>query len=92
MTGEHGVARVIARPFIGEPGSLERTDRRKDFSLEPPEPTLLNLLEDAGQDVIGVGKIIDIFAGSGVTESNHVINNMECVDATLDYMEKVDEG
>lgn len=92
LTGEHGVARVIARPFIGEPGSLERTDRRKDFSLEPPQPTLLNLLEDAGQDVIGVGKIIDIFAGSGVTESNHVINNMECVDATLDYMEKVDEG
>lgn len=92
LTGEHGVARVIARPFIGEPGNLERTERRKDFSLTPPQPTLLNILEDAGQDVIGVGKIIDIFAGSGVTESNHVVNNMECVDSTLDYMDKVEEG
>ncbi|MBF8437534.1 phosphopentomutase [Halanaerobiaceae bacterium Z-7014] len=92
LTGEHGVARVIARPFIGEPGSLERTDRRKDFSLVPPKPTLLNLLEDAGQDVIGVGKIIDIFAGSGVTESDHVIDNMKGVDSTIDYMGKVEEG
>ena len=92
LTGEHGVARVIARPFVGEPGSLERTDRRKDFSLEPPEPTLLNILEDAGQDVIGVGKIIDIFAGSGVTESDHVIDNMKGVDSTIEYMGKVEEG
>ena len=92
LTGEHGVARVIARPFIGEPGSLERTDQRKDFSLEPPKPTLLNIFEDAGQDVVGVGKIIDIFAGNGVTESNHVIDNMKGVDATLDYMDNIDSG
>ncbi len=92
LTGEHGVARVIARPFVGEPGSLERTDQRKDYSLTPPKPTLLNIFEDAGQAVVGVGKIIDIFAGSGVTESNHVIDNMKGVDATLDYLDKVETG
>ncbi len=92
LTGEHGVARVIARPFIGEPGDLSRTDRRKDFSLAPPDKTLLNILEDDGQDVLAVGKINDIFTDSGITDYNHVIDNMECVDATLDYLRQDNRG
>jgi len=92
LTGEHGVARVIARPFVGEPGSLSRTDRRKDFSLAPPKRTLLNNLEDDGQDVLAVGKINDIFTDSGITDYNHVIDNMECVDATLDYLKGENRG
>ncbi len=92
LTGEHGVARVIARPFIGEPGSLERTERRKDFSLSPPKRTLLNILEEAGKDVLAVGKINDIFTDSGITDYVHVIDNMKCVDATLDYLQQDNEG
>jgi len=92
LSGEHGVARVIARPFVGKPGELERTDRRKDFSLAPPGTTLLNRFEEAGERVIGVGKIVDIFAGDGVTEYDHTIDNMKCVDITLDYMEEEKSG
>ncbi len=92
LTGKHGVARVIARPFIGEPGELSRTDRRKDFSLAPPKKTLLNILEDDGQDVLAVGKINDIFTDSGITDYIHVIDNMECVDATLDYLKQDNRG
>ncbi len=66
--GKHGVGRVIARPFIGEAGQFTRTDRRRDFSLEPAAPTVLDALADAGLDCIGVGKIRDIFAGKGLTE------------------------
>ena len=92
LTGEHAVARVIARPFVGKPGELERTDRRKDFSLSPPGKTLLNSFEAAGDRVIGIGKIIDIFAEDGVTEYDHTIENMKCVDITLDYMDREDSG
>ena len=72
LTGKHGVGRVIARPFIGEPGSYKRTANRHDFSLEPPAKTLLDTLRENGLASIGVGKIYDIFAGRGVTE--HVYN------------------
>ena len=92
LTGKHGVGRVIARPFVGEPGNLERTERRKDFSLKPPEDTLLDNIKKAGKKVQGVGKIDDIFAHRGLTESNHTIDNMEGVDAVLDFMEKGSEG
>ena len=68
MTGEHAVGRVIARPFVGEPGNFTRTVRRHDFSVTPPHDTAMDLLKKAGRDVIAVGKISDIFAGSGVTE------------------------
>ena len=67
LTGEHAVGRVIARPYVGTPGHYTRTANRHDFSLVPPRPTLLNALSDAGLDVLAVGKINDIFAGSGVT-------------------------
>ncbi len=72
LVGKHGVGRVIARPFVGQPGSFKRTANRHDFSLEPPKATLLDAVKSAGLDCIGVGKIYDIFAGIGVTE--HVYN------------------
>ena len=68
LQGKHGVGRVIARPFVGAPGNFRRTSNRHDFSLEPPANTLLNAVKDAGLDCIGVGKIHDIFAGSGLTQ------------------------
>ena len=72
LRGKHGVGRVIARPFVGQPGSFKRTSNRHDFSLEPPAKTLLDAVKDAGLACIAVGKIQDIFAGIGTTE--HVYN------------------
>ena len=72
LVGRHGVGRVIARPFVGEPGSFKRTANRHDFSLEPAAETMLDALQKAGKATIGVGKIYDIFAGVGV--SDHVYN------------------
>jgi phosphopentomutase len=92
LTGEHAVGRVIARPFIGEAGNFARTERRKDFSLTPPEDTLLDVLKAAGQEVIGVGKIEDIFAHRGLTRSSHTPNNMEGVNAILDFMTQDGRG
>lgn len=86
LTGEHAVGRVIARPFIGQPGSFTRTERRKDFSLDPHTETILDVLKAAGLEVIGVGKIEDIFAHRGLTQSNHTGNNMAGVDAILDFL------
>lgn len=89
LTGEHGVGRVIARPFVGQPGSFRRTANRKDFSLEPPAPTLLNTIQEAGLEVMAVGKIEDIFAGVGITRSVHTSNNMDGVDKTLAFMREL---
>lgn len=75
LTGEHAVGRVIARPFVGEPGHFTRTPHRKDYSLDPPGPTLLDRLHDAGYDVRGVGKIEDLFNMRGLTWSNHTGTN-----------------
>jgi phosphopentomutase len=75
LTGEHAVGRVIARPFIGLPGSFKRTTHRRDFSLEPPAPTLLDRLKEAGFEVHGIGKIEDLFAERGLTRSNHTGTN-----------------
>ena len=69
LVGEHGVGRVIARPFDGAPGAFQRTALRRDFSKIPPRETLLNVMERNGLATIGVGKIEDIFAGSGISES-----------------------
>lgn len=88
LQGEHGVARVIARPFVGELGSLNRTDRRKDFSLAPPEDTVLDKLKDNGVPVLAVGKIEDIFTNKGITRSNHTVDNMDSVDAIIDYLKE----
>ena len=77
LKGEHEVARVIARPFIGTPGNFKRTPRRRDFSVPPPYPTLLDALTEAGLKVVTVGKIDDIFAGRGVTFAVHTSDNRD---------------
>jgi phosphopentomutase len=94
LTGEHNVGRVIARPFIGPvDGVYQRTERRRDFSALPPQPTMLDRLVEAGQRVMAVGKIEDIFAHQGITDANHSTNNMAGVDATLEFMRtSVDSG
>lgn len=86
LTGKHAVGRVIARPFLGQPGSFWRTANRQDFSLKPPAPTVLNLLKDHGLEVMAVGKIEDIFAGEGISRSVHTEGNMDGVDKTLKFM------
>ena len=85
LTGKHGVGRVIARPFIGEPGSYKRTANRHDFSLEPPGKTLLDALQEQGLASIGVGKIYDIFAGRGVTEHVYNKSNADGMNHTTGY-------
>lgn len=69
LKGEHAVGRVIARPFVGSNGKFERTANRRDFSLTPPKKTVLDAVKESGCDVIAIGKISDIFAAQGVTES-----------------------
>lgn len=83
LKGEHGVARVIARPFIGEYPNFTRTARRKDFSLGPPPKNMLNLAKKAGLQVETIGKVDDIFAGFGITSSTSTKNNTEGIDKTL---------
>ena len=92
LVGEHGVGRVIARPFIGKPGNFNRTANRKDFSLIPPKDTMLNILKDKGLDVIGVGKIGDIFALSGITETNPTHSNREGMEKAIEIAERDFEG
>jgi phosphopentomutase len=76
LQGEHGVSRVIARPFVGEPGAWVRTANRKDLSLPPPGPTLLDRLAEHHVPRVGVGKVDDLFAGRGIT-SIHTATNEE---------------
>ncbi|MBQ4091535.1 MAG: phosphopentomutase [Clostridia bacterium] len=82
LVGKHGVGRVIARPFGGE-HPFKRLSGRHDYSLLPPKETMLDRLKDKGFDTISVGKINDIFAGRGVTESNPTVNNDDGMDKTL---------
>jgi phosphopentomutase len=93
LSGEHAVARVIARPFIGPiDGKYVRTENRRDFSVRPPHPTVLDRLVAAGQRVMAVGKIEDIFAHRGITDVIHSTNNMAGVDATLQSMRESSNG
>lgn len=92
LNGEHAVARVIARPFVGEPGNFTRTPNRRDFSLIPPYDTVLNKIKNKGLDVIGVGKIEDIFCGQGITDAVHTKSNMDGVDKTLEFMKQDNKG
>ena len=87
LTGEHGVGRVIARPFNGE-YPFTRTPRRHDYSLQPPKMTMLDVLKDRDYSVISVGKIFDIFAGKGLTESNRTQNNADGMEKTLAIMDR----
>jgi len=78
LTGEHAVGRVIARPFIGSSGNYQRVGgHRKDFSVRPPKPTILDQLKKAGLEVVGVGKIHDLYAGQGLSQSIHTDNNSD---------------
>jgi phosphopentomutase len=88
LTGENAVGRVIARPFIGEPGSFRRTEHRRDFSLAPLGTTLLDLLQTGGKEVIGIGKIEDLFAGRGLTQRDHTETNKDGMAATLRWLER----
>lgn len=87
LVGKHGVGRVIARPFNGE-YPFVRTANRHDFSLLPPQDTMLNLLQRAGYDTISVGKIYDIFAGSGVSESHRTVSNAHGIQVTKELQKK----
>ena len=91
LVGKHGVGRVIARPFTGE-YPFTRTSNRHDFSLLPPADTMLNLLKNAGYATISVGKIYDIFAGSGLSESNRTTSNAHGMQVTKEMQGRDFEG
>ena len=88
LTGEHAVGRVIARPFIGESGAYKRTANRRDFSLEPTGETVLDVLRKEGLDVLSIGKIRDIFAGRGITESRPTHGNEEGMEVLLELQKR----
>lgn len=92
LTGPHAVGRVIARPFTGAFPDFKRTVNRRDFSLQPPKATMLDAIAGAGQTVIAVGKISDIFAGRGVTEWVPTHNNEEGMAAALQAAKREFEG
>lgn len=91
LTGDHAVSRVIARPFVGEPGAFQRTARRRDFSLAPVAPTLLDRLADAGIPRLGVGKVDDLFAARGIT-SRHTATNRDAYDAIAEGLRTLERG
>lgn len=82
------VGRVIARPFLGEPGAFKRTSNRHDYALTPFDRTVMNELEDAGKDVIAIGKINDIYNGAGVTEALRTADNADGMDKLVQVVEK----
>ena len=92
LTGEMAIGRVIARPFVGTEGHFVRTKNRKDFSFAPPGKTILAAVKEAGLQVAGVGKIEDIFAGDGLTMSNHTTDNDSGVTAAIDYIRQDFDG
>ena len=93
LTGKHGVARVIARPFVGnaEEG-FTRTKNRKDFSLEPTGVTILDLAKEKGMEVVAIGKIEDIFEHRGMTKADHTTNNADGIEKTIQFMKEEFEG
>lgn len=92
LRGPHAVGRVIARPFAGASGTYARTPRRRDFSLEPPGPTYLDLLAERGICVVGVGKIGEIFVQRGVAVDDHTTDNGAGIAACTRYLDEMDEG
>lgn len=92
LDGPDRVGRVIARPFVGEPGAFQRTENRKDFAIPPPEKTLLDHLKDAGFATIGVGKIPLIFDFVGISEHLEAHNNAESLDQTIQALQRAPEG
>ena len=92
LQGEHSVGRVIARPFIGEVGNFARTPRRHDYSLLPPKTTMLDVLQEAGYATRGVGKIYDIFAGKGISDTVRIQNNVDGMEKTMAIMDEDFKG
>ncbi|MFZ5975861.1 MAG: phosphopentomutase [Bacillota bacterium] len=92
LQGDHPVGRVIIRPFVGEAGSFKRTTNRRDFSLPPTGPTILDAVFQAGMEVAAVGKIEDIFNFRGITRSNHTPSNDEGIKATIAYLKEPFSG
>lgn len=93
LKGDYAVGRVIARPFVGtSPENFVRTSNRHDFSLLPPSKTMLDILKDNGKDVLSVGKIIDIFAGQGITEFIRTVSNADGMVKTAEYQKKDFDG
>ena len=92
LTGDVGVGRVIARPFVGEYPEYKRTSNRHDYSLRPPKITMLDQLSDNNFDVLAVGKINDIFAGKGITEFVRTKNNDDGMIKTIEFSKKNFEG
>ncbi|MDP8315615.1 MAG: phosphopentomutase [Candidatus Celaenobacter antarcticus] len=93
LIGKHRVGRVIARPFIGDNNkNFQRTGARKDFSVNPPSQTVMDLLTAHDIPVIGVGKIEDLFNFQGITESIHTPHNQETMDMILSYCEQIGKG
>jgi phosphopentomutase len=92
LVGKHAVGRVIARPFVGAPGSYERTPNRHDFSLVPRRPNYLSLVRDAGGNVQAVGKIGDIFAGQDVDDSHPTKSNVEGIQTTAELLTHAPDG
>jgi len=88
LSGDNAVGRVIARPFIGTPGNFRRTEHRRDFSLAPLGTTLLDVIKESGREVIGIGKIEDLFAGRGLTRRDHTETNKDGMAATLRLLER----
>jgi phosphopentomutase len=92
LTGKHAVGRVIARPFLGEPGNYYRTTNRHDYSLQPRRPNYLTLIREAGLPVHGVGKINDIFAGCDIDESHPTKSNVEGITITERLLRELEDG
>jgi phosphopentomutase len=92
LQGELGVGRVIARPFVGQPGTFKRTGNRRDFSMPPCGRTLPQAVLEAGMESIGVGKIEDIFAHEGLTKIDHAAGNPACMDALIRFMKTDFDG
>jgi len=92
LTGRHGVGRVIARPFEGEPGSFTRTKRRRDFSIDPPWPFVTEKLVEIGVDVLAIGKINDIMAGRGISRTVKASGNTEGMDGIIDAARDFESG
>jgi phosphopentomutase len=92
LRGEHAVSRVIARPFIGPPGAFARTDRRRDFSLPPIGPTVLDAITSDGGAVVGVGKVDDLFAGRGISRAVHTRGDMDGLVQTIRALRDLDRG
>jgi phosphopentomutase len=92
IADQHQIGRVIARPFVGTPGAFRRTYNRRDYALIPPAPTLLDDLRGAGMDVVGIGKISDIFAGRGLSRSLHSEGNTDGLRLTLEALASIDRG